>query len=263
MAEGRRKVWEREVERSFKHLHTVIEKTHWELWKRVNDVDVFAGEYGNPTSSYKIFKGTAHIPGASPVELMNAMMALDSADKVKTFDSAVDIYETIETVSEDLKIDYVRAKLPWPLSDRDMIYTVARRVYSADETTEEQTPLKKGLRPIHPRDRSNFETDILHIPTERCYVWATSVTHPSRPPISKVIRLHVSIGCLLFEPISPEYTIFNSPGAKVTRMVHGDPKGQIPAMIVNHQSLNQITGMLWWLEQSTKQSQKPKLKARL
>lgn len=84
-----------------------------------------------------------------------------------------------------------------------MIYTVARRVYSADETTEEQTPLKKGLKLIHPRDRSNFETDILHIPAERCYVWATSVTHPARPPVSKVIRLHVSIGCLLFEPISP------------------------------------------------------------
>jgi len=135
-----------------------------------------------------------------------------------------------------------------------MIYTLARRVYSAKDTTndQDQDERTKGLKIIRPSEKSAMEREVLHIPDERCYVWAISVDHPSRPTPPDVVRLHVSIGCLVLEPISAAHTVFNSPGTKVTRMVHGDPKGHIPALIVNRQSLNQITGMLSWLDQWAK-----------
>ena len=71
-------------------------------------------------SSYRLFKGVVQMRNVSFDRLMSLLWvdATQKKDRVLEFDSAVEELRVLEWSDENTRVDYVLAKLPWPVWDR-------------------------------------------------------------------------------------------------------------------------------------------------
>lgn len=102
--------------------------------------------------------------------------------------------EVIREISPTERIEYMRAKIPWPVSDRDFVYRSVIEVLPAEH-------------------RLRFELK--------------SVEDPARPETKGVVRGIVHLTQFILTSLNGGAT------THIVAEAHGDPRGEIPPFLVN------------------------------
>jgi len=201
-------------------LLDVIDGPDWRPFGTHLGIAIEAKPYPDASSSINVFMGAKEVNG-SPHFLTKEIWDLASSlRELQAIDKAVAELEVIELIGDELKIIHVIAALPWPVWDRDMLYLFAK----GDLPAEQNNGVPASI------------------------ICGATVDHPLRPVGSRrrTVRMQVGISGWKIEPLDGG-TLEKATRSRAIRVVHGDPSGNIPSMVINNQARAQVSGMLEWL----------------
>eukprot|EP01095_Lingulamoeba_sp_RSL-Kostka_P003940 TRINITY_DN15058_c0_g1_i1.p1 TRINITY_DN15058_c0_g1~~TRINITY_DN15058_c0_g1_i1.p1 ORF type:complete len:239 (+),score=52.84 TRINITY_DN15058_c0_g1_i1:54-770(+) len=226
---------------SFKKMYKLKnEKNQWSLYTKHNNINIYSRPISN--SSIKAFFGKK-TSNCNPSKINNKLWNLKDVKEINTYDTTVIQYDTLKYFTDDLRVDYVVAKLPWPLWNRDVLYILCRCVINGDEPSN-----------------NLIDEDIKKELPNGIYIWGISIdSFPSLKQPKKTTRMDVF--AYLFIKGENGKLIQNSKKATIERFCFGDPNGNIPVMIINSQAKANVSGIINFLDKSC--ASKSKLRSRL
>jgi len=160
----------------------------WEKIKEKNNVLVFKADI--PGTDVVAFRGVSDIN--APIE--NVVSVIHDVSRIKEWMSDLKSSHIVEQKSKFEKIEYNRTTAPWPISDRDFVYSVNVKV-----------------------DKANKSVDIL----------IENAVHTGAPEVKSVVRglLHSSRYFIKTNP--------DGKSTHIEVEILADPKGSIPKWVVN------------------------------
>lgn len=182
----------------------------WTSQGVVSDVNIFSRPY--ESSSIAMVKGVRVVKG-SPKQLATTFFKLTAPGKLSEWDETFVLYEIFDEILGDpsftITVDYMISSLPWPVWGRDFVIVNGQK----------------------------FDDN-------RIIQYQTSCLHPDRPERPKeYVRGDITISVFIFESADGG-TIETSQMTKITRILHVDPKGIIPAWVINSVSNKQTSDII-------------------
>lgn len=162
--------------------------TTWEKVKDKDGVEVFRGDVAG--TNVVAFRGVSVID--APIS--HVVSVIYDVSRIKEWMSDLDSSRVILQKSTFEKIEYNRTKAPWPISDRDFVYSVDVKVNKADKTV-----------------------DIL----------IENAVHEGAPEVKGVVRGELRSSRYLLRSID------NGLKTHIEVEILADPKGSIPKWVVN------------------------------
>ncbi len=162
--------------------------TKWEKIKERKGVEVFSGDVSG--SNIVAFRGVSTID--APLE--KVISVIYDVSRIKEWMSDLQSSKVIEQKSKFQKIEYNRTSAPWPLSDRDFIYSVDFKV-----------------------DKENKSAEIM----------IENATHQDAPEVPGVIRGELLSSRYYLKSLE------NNSKTHIEVEILADPKGSIPKWVVN------------------------------
>ena len=107
----------------FFSLQVYSQNSEWGIEKNKNGIRVYTRK--TDASPIKEFKAITMIDAS----FKTLVKILDDSDNYSNWIANCDFSKTLKKVSDGERIDYAKIKVPWPLSDRDMI---SKYKYSID-----------------------------------------------------------------------------------------------------------------------------------
>lgn len=160
----------------------------WEEISQFEQITVYRKRVpGSPVLAYR-GEGVIRAPFAKVVTAIR-----DTPGKPKWIDR-ISHAEVIREISPTERIEYMRAKIPWPVSDRDFVYRSVIEVIPAEH-------------------RLRFELK--------------SVEDPLRPESKGVVRGIVHLTQFILTSLN------GGANTHIVAEAHGDPRGEIPPFLVN------------------------------
>lgn len=156
----------------------VIADEHWELKTRANNIDTFVGTVAD--SEYKAARHMTHIN--APVNVI--IKALVGGEGCKPWLSMCISSTILDQINENEYLGYAVIDMPWPLSNRDVVFRSTMTIQDA--------------------------TGVVEI---------NQVAEPKSYPASQWVRM-ISTNHYLLEPITEQsvrftWTVHSNPGGKV------------------------------------------------
>ena len=197
------------AESAYDKLKILCLQKDWQLVGEYKGVEMSKRRFQDSTIS--MYKGVKVIDN-NPKLISELFLNLDPTT-LKKWDPTFEIYQTERSVEKQadfqLDIDYMVSSLPWPVWSRDFVLLSARKIVG-----------------------------------NAIYHFQTSIDYPHKPPQpDKYVRGLVNVSGFVFEPVGTE-SIESSKQTKITRILHVDPKGQIPSWIINSESNKQIVDLV-------------------
>jgi hypothetical protein len=163
-------------------------ETTWQRVKEKNGVVVFRGDVAG--SNVVAFRGVSVID--APIG--NVVSVIYDVSRIKEWMSDLESSRVVEKKAIFTKIEYNRTKAPWPLADRDFVYSVDVKVNKADKSV-----------------------DIL----------IENATHVQAPEVPGVVRGELRSSRYFLQAIE------GNTKTQIEVEILADPKGSIPKWVVN------------------------------
>lgn len=176
--------------------------TKWEMIKERRGVEIFSGDIAG--SNVVAFRGVSTINAS----MEKVVSVIYDVSRIKEWMSDLKSSRVLEKKSKFQKIEYNRTSAPWPISDRDFVYSVDFKVDSENKTIDIQIE---------------------------------NATHADAPEVPEVVRGELLSSRYFLKSIEDGLKTY------IEVEILADPKGSIPKWVVNlFQSawpLNTITGI--------------------
>jgi len=175
-------------------LHAKID-TQWKKIKERKGVEVFEGDV--PGSKVVAFRGVSEINAP----MANVVSVIHDVSRIKEWMSDLEESRVLQRASTLEKIEYNHTKTPWPLSDRDFVYSVKVVVNKESKTvdilienaTHPDAPTRPGiirgslmssryfLKSIDGGKRTHIEVEILADPNGSVPKWVVNLFQSAWP----------------------------------------------------------------------------------
>jgi uncharacterized membrane protein len=161
---------------------------HWEKVETKENVEIFRGKIEG--SKVVAFRGVSTIE--APIS--KVISVIYDISRMKEWMSDIKVVKLLEKTSRFEKIEYNRTEAPWPVSDRDFVYSTKVNVDRVHKTIE---------------------------------ILVESVEHKDAPPVEGVIRGHLHQSRYFLRSVE------NGEKTYIEVEILADPKGSVPKWVVN------------------------------
>lgn len=160
----------------------------WEKVSTKKEVEVFRGEIKN--SDVVAFRGVSVIDAS----IAKVCSVIYDVNRIKEWMSDVNDIKLIEKISKFEKIEYNRTSAPWPVSDRDFVYSTKVNINKAEKSVE---------------------------------ILVVSVEHKDAPPVKGVVRGQLHLSRYFLKSLDKDTR------THIEVEILADPKGSLPKWVVN------------------------------
>jgi len=158
-------------------------------------------------SAIEMLKGVRVVNG-NPRKLADKFFILEAPGTLSEWDDTFLLCQSIyqHTGPQEIKIDLLQSRLPWPVWPRDFVLLNSRKVVD-----------------------------------EAIFQYQRSVEYIDLPPQPETyVRGDITLSGFVFTPGDEGATLETSKTTKITRILHLDPKGAIPKWLINLQGKKQV-----------------------
>src|SRR3990167_2396966 len=135
-------------------IENLINNAKWKSEGLVQGIEMVSAPY--PQSPLKMYRAICVVPNTNSKNLANEIWMMNTPKKINMYDKSVSKFKTVETINENIRVDFVEAAMPWPVWNRDLVYAIARK----------------------------NSADVI-------YMWAYSIIRPNVPSAEKTVRMKV------------------------------------------------------------------------